>query len=221
MGPFREHRNRHLPSSCTDLVAIAPGRVAKRSAGREDGEVTEPPRGVGPETGDNARVQRGGTAGRWWARWTCSSRRTSRTLTRCSTSTRRSKFEFFNATALDLELEPLSAVSVSAPRWVLQGKAASQRDPQTAIATSIVICDLEREAALGIGRGWPHRLLSQVEPRRAAAREPGAQGTSRRVHGLCCMYLYILYARRTGGTCVCVSLSPPLSLWVYRRVKRT
>ena len=185
--------------------------------------MTEPPRGVGPETGDNARVQRGGTAGRWWARWTCSSRRTSRTLTRCSTSTRRSKFEFFNATALDLELEPLSAVSgrCSAPRWVLQGKAASQRDPQTAIATSIVICDLEREAALGIGRGWPHRLLSQVEPRRAAAREPGAQGTSRRVHGLCCMYLYILYARRTGGTCVCVSLSPPLSLWVYRRVKRT
>ena len=183
--------------------------------------MTEPPRGVGPETGDNARVQRGGTAGRWWARWTCSSRRTSRTLTRCSTSTRRSKFEFFNATALDLELEPLSAVSVSAPRWVLQGKAASQRDPQTAIATSIVICDLEREAALDIGRGWPHRLLSQVEPRRAAAREPGAQGTSRRVHGLCCMYLYILYARRTGGTCVCVSLSPPLSLWVYRRVKRT
>ena len=90
------------------------------------------------------------------------------------------KFEFFNATALDLELEPLSAVSGSAPRWVLQGKAASQRDPQTAIATSIVICDLEREAALGIGRGWPHRLLSQVEPRRAAAREPGAQGTSRR-----------------------------------------
>ena len=50
-----------------------------------------------------------------------------------STSTRRSKFEFFNlnATALDLELEPLSAVSGSAPRWVLQGKAASQRDPQT------------------------------------------------------------------------------------------
>ena len=41
------------------------------------------------------------------------------------------KFEFFNATALDLELEPLSAVSGSAPRWVLQGKAASQRDPQT------------------------------------------------------------------------------------------
>ena len=57
--------------SCTKVVAIAPGRwrrrgtrVAKRSAGREDGEVTEPPRGVGPETGDNARVQRGGTAGR-------------------------------------------------------------------------------------------------------------------------------------------------------------
>ena len=38
--------------------------MAKRSAGREDGEVTEPPRGVGPEAGDNARVQRGGTAGR-------------------------------------------------------------------------------------------------------------------------------------------------------------
>ena len=27
--------------------------------------MTEPPRGVGPEAGDNARVQRGGTAGRW------------------------------------------------------------------------------------------------------------------------------------------------------------
>ena len=70
VGPFRAHRNRG--PSCTKVVAIAPGRwrrrdtrVAKRSAGREDGEVTEPPRGVGPEAGDNARVQRGGTAGRW------------------------------------------------------------------------------------------------------------------------------------------------------------
>ena len=45
-------------------MATSGTRVAKRSAGREDGEVTEPPRGVGPEAGDNARAQRGGTAGR-------------------------------------------------------------------------------------------------------------------------------------------------------------
>jgi hypothetical protein len=47
------------------LISSPSPRAAKRSAGREDGEVTEPPRGVGPEAGDNARVQRGGTAGRW------------------------------------------------------------------------------------------------------------------------------------------------------------
>ena len=45
------------------LISSPSPRAAKRSAGREDGEVTEPPRGVGPEAGDNARVQRGGTAG--------------------------------------------------------------------------------------------------------------------------------------------------------------
>jgi ABC-type antimicrobial peptide transport system permease subunit len=73
------------------------------------------------------------------------------------------KFEFFNATALDLELASLPAVAGSAPRWLLKGRAASHLDPRTAIDTAILICDLERERELNIGRGWPHRLLNQGE----------------------------------------------------------
>ena len=65
VGPFREHRNRgalHLHTQRSSSPSPR-ARVAKRSAGREDGEVTEPPRGVGPEAGDNARAQ-WGSAGR-------------------------------------------------------------------------------------------------------------------------------------------------------------
>ena len=55
------------------LISSPSPRAAKRSAGREDGEVTEPPRGVGPGAGDNARAQRGGTAGRRGRGW-CNAR---------------------------------------------------------------------------------------------------------------------------------------------------
>ena len=37
-----------------------------------------------------------------------------------------SKFDFFNATKLDLELSEMPTVSGTAPRWLLRGKAASQ-----------------------------------------------------------------------------------------------
>lgn len=74
-----------------------------------------------------------------------------------------SKFEFFNATKLDLELSDMPTVSGTTPRWLLRGKAASQNAPQGFIDTSILICDLEREAELNIGRGWPHRLLREGE----------------------------------------------------------
>ena len=76
-----------------------------------------------------------------------------------------SKFEFFNATALDLELSALHTVTGTTPRWLLSGRAASQepREPSAAIDTTIIICDLQREAELNIGRGWQHRLLREGE----------------------------------------------------------
>ena len=63
-GALMHKGRRHRPGAMASVPRRRGTRVAKRSAGREDGEVTEPPRGVGPEAGDNARVQRGGTAGR-------------------------------------------------------------------------------------------------------------------------------------------------------------
>jgi len=74
-----------------------------------------------------------------------------------------SKFQFFNATALDRELSTLPTVTGTSPRWLLRGRAASLDAPQTFIDATILICDLEREAELDIGRGWPHRLLRHDE----------------------------------------------------------
>jgi hypothetical protein len=77
-----------------------------------------------------------------------------------------SKFEFFNATALDLELSSLPTVSGTTPRWLLSGRAARpgmSAEPSARIDATIIICDLQREAELNIGRGWQHRLLREAE----------------------------------------------------------
>ena len=72
-------------------------------------------------------------------------------------------FRYFNATEMDLSLSSLSTVTGATPRWLLRGKASAREAPANALPATILICDLAREDALNIGRGWPHRLLGEDE----------------------------------------------------------
>jgi len=87
-----------------------------------------------------------------------------------------SKFKYFNTTALQAQMQNNSLVLGSSPRWIMRGSIApavkaskasaggnTERHKLESLVTNILICDLEQEQKLGIGRGFPHRLLGYGE----------------------------------------------------------
>ena len=95
----------------------------------------------------------------------------------------RQVFSFLNATNISAALRGEPTVAGAAPRWVMRGSVASAGAPDTKLVANIVICDLEAEAALGIGRAWPccpappaPRGPSPERPRRQNGSKGGARG---------------------------------------------
>jgi len=100
----------------------------------------------------------------------------------------RQVFSFLNATNISAALRGEPTVAGAAPRWVMRGSVASAGAPDTKLVANIVICDLEAEAALGIGRAWPccpappaPRGPSPERPRRQNGSKGGARGGAGRL----------------------------------------
>ena len=65
------------------------------------------------------------------------------------------RFLYFNANDIDAKLEHNPLILGTSPRWILRGSIASKSgQTDTRIVTNIIVCDLDREEKLGIGRGW-------------------------------------------------------------------
>ena len=65
------------------------------------------------------------------------------------------RFLYFNARDIDAKLEHNPLILGTSPRWILRGSIASKSgQTDTRIVTNIIVCDLDREEKLGIGRGW-------------------------------------------------------------------
>ena len=72
------------------------------------------------------------------------------------------RFSFFNATDVQVRLSGNPLVVGASPRWIMRGKISGPgRD--SSLMTSILVCDDEEEARMGVGRGWPYRTLGEGE----------------------------------------------------------
>eukprot|EP00960_Hanusia_phi_P075544 768438-Hanusia_phi.AAC.10 len=72
-------------------------------------------------------------------------------------------YPFFNASHLRLSLSDLPQVLGVSPRWIIRGSIASSKQPSKRVVTYVLVCDLEEEARMGVGRAWPYRRLGASE----------------------------------------------------------
>jgi hypothetical protein len=74
------------------------------------------------------------------------------------------RYLFFNAREIEAKLANNSHILGTSPRWILRGSIAAKNGRSAArIVTNILVCDLEREERLGVGRGWQYRPLGEGE----------------------------------------------------------
>ena len=74
------------------------------------------------------------------------------------------RFQFFNAREIEAKLANNSLILGTSPRWILRGSIIAKDGRSDArLATNILVCDLDREERLGVGRGWPYRPLGEGE----------------------------------------------------------
>ncbi len=76
------------------------------------------------------------------------------------------KFLFLNGNEIQSKLATNPHILGTSSRWILRGSVVakgSRGKNSTRIVTNVLICDLEREKELGIGRGWTYRPLGEGE----------------------------------------------------------
>uniref|UniRef100_A0A6U6A8Q8 ABC3 transporter permease C-terminal domain-containing protein n=1 Tax=Guillardia theta TaxID=55529 RepID=A0A6U6A8Q8_GUITH len=72
-------------------------------------------------------------------------------------------YPFFNASQVRDTLSDIPQVFGVSPRWIVRGSIASSREPSKRVVTYILVCDLEEEERMGVGRAWPYRRLGALE----------------------------------------------------------